>query len=50
MLASVAGYTLVTGLLWPAFWLEPLGGLVKNAAILPLLLFVLAWQRPRRAS
>ncbi len=50
MLGSVAGYTVVTGLLWPAFWLEPLGGLVKNAAILPLLLFVLAWQRPRGAS
>lgn len=37
MLASVLAYTLVFGTLLPALWLDPLGGLAKNLAVLPAL-------------
>jgi uncharacterized protein YbjT (DUF2867 family) len=37
MLASVLAYTLVFGALLPALWLDPLGGLAKNLALLPAL-------------
>jgi uncharacterized protein YbjT (DUF2867 family) len=47
MLVLVAGYTLAFGLLLPAQWLDPLGGLAKNLVILPALavLWVLADRR-----
>lgn len=47
MIAMVLGYTLVFGLLAPALWLDPLGGLVKNLVVLPalLVLFVLSDRR-----
>lgn len=37
MLASVFAYTLAFGLLLPAQWLDPLGGLAKNLVVLPAL-------------
>lgn len=37
MLLSVLAYTLVFGALLPALWLDPLGGLAKNLAVLPAL-------------
>jgi uncharacterized protein YbjT (DUF2867 family) len=47
MLALVAAYTLAFGLLLPAAWLDPLGGLAKNLVVLPALavLWVLAERR-----
>ena len=47
MLASVLGYTLLIGALWPAYWIDPLGGLLKNLALIPALLLLLAWNRQR---
>jgi len=47
MLASVAVYTLVIGAVWPAYWLDPFGGLLKNLVIAPALLFLYAWSRQR---
>lgn len=41
MLLSVVAYTLAFGLLLPALWLDPLGGLAKNLLVLPAL--VLLW-------
>lgn len=38
---SVAAYTLVFGLLLPAQWLDPLGGLAKNLVVMPAL--AVAW-------
>lgn len=37
MLLSVLAYTLIFGTLLPALWLDPLGGLAKNLALLPAL-------------
>ena len=37
MLISVLAYMLVFGALLPALWLDPLGGLAKNLALLPAL-------------
>lgn len=47
MLASVLAYTLAFGLLLPAQWLDPLGGLAKNLVVLPALaaLWVLSDRR-----
>ncbi len=47
MLASVLGYTLLIGVLWPAVWFDPFGGLVKNIALVPAILVLLAWSRQR---
>lgn len=47
MLASVLGYTLLIGVLWPAVWLDPFGGLLKNLALAPAILVLLAWARQR---
>jgi uncharacterized protein YbjT (DUF2867 family) len=41
MIAMVLGYTLLFGLLAPALWLDPLGGLAKNLVVLPALLVLL---------
>jgi len=47
MAIGVAAYTLIFGIALPALWLEPLGGLAKNLAVLPALgvLWVLADRR-----
>ncbi len=37
MLFSVLAYTAIFGALLPALWLDPLGGLAKNLAVLPAL-------------
>jgi uncharacterized protein YbjT (DUF2867 family) len=37
MLGLVGAYTLTFGLLLPALWLDPLGGLAKNLVVLPAL-------------
>lgn len=41
MIALVLGYTLIFGVLAPALWLDPLGGLAKNLVVLPALLVLL---------
>ncbi len=38
MLIATLSYTLILGFLAPQFWFEPLGGLLKNLIIFPLLL------------
>ncbi len=47
MLVMVLGYTFVVGLEAPELWLAPLGGLVKNLALIPaiLVMMVLAERR-----
>jgi hypothetical protein len=47
MIVLVLGYTLAFGVLLPAGWLDPLGGLAKNLVVLPALLvgWVLADRR-----
>jgi hypothetical protein len=49
MLALVAIYSLVFGVLLPELWLDPLGGLAKNLVLLPALaaLWVLSGRRGR---
>jgi uncharacterized protein YbjT (DUF2867 family) len=47
MLVSLLAYSLVLGLAEPALWLEPLGGLLKNLALLPAVLIMLVLQRIR---
>jgi len=47
MLVSVLGYTLVFGIALPNLWLDPLGGLLKNLAVIPALLVMLAIERIR---
>ena len=42
MLAMVVGYTLVIGILAPAHWFDPFGGLLKNLPIAALLVMLLA--------
>ncbi len=47
MLALIAAYTLAFGLMLPALWLDPLGGLAKNLVVLPALaaLWILSERR-----
>jgi uncharacterized membrane protein YphA (DoxX/SURF4 family) len=47
MLVSVLAYTLVFGIALPDLWLDPLGGLLKNLAVIPALLVMLAIERIR---
>ena len=47
MLVSVLAYTLVFGIALPNLWLDPLGGLLKNLAVIPALLVMLAIERIR---
>lgn len=47
MLASVLGYTLLIGAIWPEYWLDPFGGLLKNLVLIPALLLLYAWNRQR---
>jgi uncharacterized protein YbjT (DUF2867 family) len=48
MLAMVAVYTLGLGLLAPAHWLDPFGGLLKNFMIAAALVALLMLDTPRR--
>jgi len=47
MLAMLAGYTLGIGLLWPAQWLAPFGGLAKNLPLLAALALLLVTEERR---
>lgn len=47
MLAMLLGYTLGIGVLWPAHWLDPFGGLLKNLPLLVVLLVLLATDERR---
>lgn len=47
MLAVLLGYTLFLGVALPGLWLDPLGGLVKNLALLPAVLVMLVLSDPR---
>ena len=42
MLLSLIGYTAFIGLAMPAQWLEPFGGLLKNLALMPAVLVLMA--------
>jgi hypothetical protein len=48
MLTMVAGYTIVIGVVAPAHWLDPFGGLLKNAPIAALLVALLSLDDARR--
>lgn len=47
MLAMLLGYTLGIGVLWPAHWLDPFGGLLKNLPLLVVLMVLLATDERR---
>lgn len=47
MLAMLCGYMLGIGVLWPAHWLDPFGGLLKNLPLLVALLVLLATDERR---
>ncbi|WP_114241405.1 NAD-dependent epimerase/dehydratase family protein [Dyella sp. C9] len=47
MLLMLAGYTLGIGTLWPAHWLDPLGGLLKNVPLMAAILVLLATEEKR---
>ena len=47
MLAMLLGYTLVIGTIWPAHWLDPFGGLLKNLPLLAILLLLLVTEDRR---
>jgi len=47
MLMSTLGYSLLLGSMAPELWLDPLGGLLKNLAILPLLLTYMVMRNAR---
>lgn len=47
MLLMLLGYTLIIGILWPAQWLDPYGGLLKNLPLLAALAILLATDEPR---
>lgn len=47
MLLMLLGYTLAIGILWPAQWLDPYGGLLKNLPLLAALAILLATDERR---
>jgi hypothetical protein len=47
MLVSVLAYTVVLGIGLPSLWLALLGGLVKNAAVLVVIVFCLVTANER---
>lgn len=47
MLLSTLGYSSLLGVMAPELWLDPLGGLLKNLAIVPLILVYLVMRNPR---
>jgi uncharacterized protein YbjT (DUF2867 family)/uncharacterized membrane protein YphA (DoxX/SURF4 family) len=48
MLAMVVGYTVVIGMAAPAHWLDPFGGLLKNLAVMAVLISLLMLDERRR--
>ena len=48
MLLMLSGYTLALGVLAPALWLEPFGGLIKNIPLLIAVLVMMALEEQRR--
>jgi len=47
MFVMLLGYTTIIGSIWPAHWLDPLGGLLKNVPLLGALLLLLATEDRR---
>ncbi len=47
MLISTLGYSALLGLMAPELWLDPLGGLLKNLAIIPLILVYMVMRKAR---
>lgn len=47
MLLMLLGYTLGIGILWPAHWLDPFGGLLKNLPLIAALAILLATDERR---
>ncbi|WP_243048263.1 SDR family oxidoreductase [Dyella sp. RRB7] len=47
MLLMLVGYTLGIGTLWPAHWLDPLGGLLKNLPLMAAVAVLLATEERR---
>jgi len=47
MLLSSIGYSSVLGVMAPELWLDPLGGLLKNLAVIPLILAYMVLRNPR---
>ncbi|WP_108472027.1 SDR family oxidoreductase [Rhodanobacter thiooxydans] len=47
MLAMLLGYTLGIGIAWPAHWLDPFGGLLKNLPLIAALALLLATEERR---
>ena len=47
MLASVLAYSTINGVLAPALWLDPLGGLLKNLALIGMLLVLMVVEDSR---
>lgn len=47
MLLSTLGYSALLGVMAPGLWLDPLGGLLKNLAIAPLLLVYMVMRQAR---
>jgi len=48
MLAMVLGYTLLIGIGAPVHWLDPFGGILKNFALVAMLIALLALDTHRR--
>jgi uncharacterized protein YbjT (DUF2867 family) len=47
MLLMLLGYTIGIGILWPAHWLDPFGGLLKNLPLIAALAILLATDERR---
>ena len=47
MLLSTLGYSSLLGVMAPELWLDPLGGLLKNLAIVPLILVYMVMRQAR---
>jgi uncharacterized protein YbjT (DUF2867 family) len=47
MLLMLLGYTLGIGALWPAHWLDPLGGLLKNVPLMAAIAILLLTEEKR---
>ncbi|MBQ4855933.1 NAD(P)H-binding protein [Rhodanobacter sp. B2A1Ga4] len=47
MLAMLLGYTLGIGIAWPAHWLDPFGGLLKNLPLIAALALLLVTEERR---
>jgi uncharacterized protein YbjT (DUF2867 family) len=47
MLFSTVGYSVLLGMMAPELWLDPLGGLLKNLAVVPLIMIYMVMRNPR---